>query len=45
MSKTRNFSIKFLAFLVGCTSVAQAQSKGIRGAFFDFVENPWELTA
>ena len=35
----------FLAFLVGCTSVAQAQSEGIRGAFFDFVENPWELTA
>lgn len=45
MLKTRNFSIMFLAFLVGCTSVAQAQSKGIRGAFFDFVENPWELTA
>lgn len=45
MSMGLHFFIRSLICLAICTGVADAQSKGIRGAFFDFVENPWELTA
>ena len=40
-----HFAYRFLVFLALFGGIANAQSKGVRGAFFDFVDNPWELTA
>lgn len=38
-------SLLLLVLMSLFSGVAHADTKGIRGAFFDFVENPWELSA
>ena len=38
-------SLCLLVLMSLFSGAARADTKGIRGTFFDFVENPWELTA